>query len=111
MNPVLKRIRGERFKSAPAGAPPGTNVTSISNEWIESASAGATSGTRPGSESDDRSGRGWTVQDWVRKGVMIGVCLCVAVMVAGIGCGKKAPPRAPENRARPWLHRGTLLPS
>jgi hypothetical protein len=40
--------------------------------------------------------QGWNKRGRARTGVIIGVCLCLVVMTAGIGCGKKAPPRAPE---------------
>lgn len=37
---------------------------------------------------------------WSRKrrhaGLILGLCLICAAMAAGMGCGKKAPPRAPE---------------
>lgn len=33
---------------------------------------------------------------WATTGVITGVCLCLVMMAAGIGCGKKAPPRAPQ---------------
>jgi len=37
---------------------------------------------------------------WSRRtrhaGLILGLCLICAAMTAGIGCGKKAPPRAPE---------------
>jgi hypothetical protein len=32
----------------------------------------------------------------IRSGIILGMCLICAAMAAGIGCGKKAPPRAPE---------------
>jgi len=38
----------------------------------------------------------WIKQGWTGTGVIIGVCLCLAAMAAVTGCGKKAPPRAPE---------------
>lgn len=42
----------------------------------------------------------WIKQGWSRTGVIIGVCLCLAVMTDVTGCGKKAPPRAPEKPGR-----------
>lgn len=33
---------------------------------------------------------------WIKTSVIAGLCLLFAVIGAGTGCGKKAPPRAPE---------------
>lgn len=40
--------------------------------------------------------QGWIKWGWARTGVIAGVCLCLVVVTAGIGCGKKTPPRAPQ---------------
>ncbi len=33
---------------------------------------------------------------WLSSGMILGLCLICAAMVAGVGCGKKTLPRAPE---------------
>lgn len=33
---------------------------------------------------------------WIGAGVIMGLCFVWVMMLAGIGCGKKAPPRAPQ---------------
>ncbi len=52
--------------------------------------------------------RAWIQWEWARTGVIIGVCLCLAVMAAGIGCGKKAPPRAPQKPGQSVASPGNL---